>query len=153
MDANAVGAVGAVGSVGSMRAAGALDGLSALGADRIPGATMAGGVGATGTLGTLGTPEAMRAFGADMAEGPPAVSGVRNDVLGGFGALISDGLAQVNARLNAADASLQGLALGDAGSLHEVMIRIEESDIAMRFLMQVRSRLLEAYQDVMRMQL
>jgi len=148
MQAQAIGALGATDAVAGLGGAGGpasrAGALGALGALGTPGSG--------GPSGTLATPEAMRAFGAGLAEGPPPVGGVRTDALGGFGALFANGLESVNARLQAADAGLQGLALGNAGSLHEVMIRVEEADIAMRFVMQVRTRLLEAYQDVMRMQ-
>jgi len=100
--------------------------------------------------------DAIGALGAALAEGPPAVSATGSAgaaaSLGGFDDLVTRGLAEVNTRLNAADTALQGLALGEAGSLHQVMIKIEESDIAMRFLMQVRTRALDAYQEMTRMQ-
>lgn len=69
-----------------------------------------------------------------------------------FGNLVSEGLRTVNDRLLASQADLQGLALGEAGNLHEVMIRLEESRIAFQLALQVRNRLLESYQEVMRMQ-
>ncbi|RYZ06345.1 MAG: flagellar hook-basal body complex protein FliE [Comamonadaceae bacterium] len=70
----------------------------------------------------------------------------------GFAQLVSDGLRGVNDKLMASQTDLQHLALGEAPNLHDVMIRLEESRIAFQLAMQVRSRLLEAYQDVMRMQ-
>jgi flagellar hook-basal body complex protein FliE len=69
-----------------------------------------------------------------------------------FGQLITDGLQTVNDQLKKSQVDLQQLALGDAQNLHEVMIRLEESRISFQLVMQVRNRLLEAYQDVMRMQ-
>ena len=69
-----------------------------------------------------------------------------------FGQLITEGLQGVNEQLKASQVDLQQLALGDAQNLHEVMIRLEESRISFQLVMQVRNRLLEAYQDVMRMQ-
>jgi flagellar hook-basal body complex protein FliE len=69
-----------------------------------------------------------------------------------FGRLVSDGLQEVNRRLLASQVDLQGLALGDTHNLHEVMVRLEESRLALQLMLQVRSRVLEAYQEVMRMQ-
>ena len=71
---------------------------------------------------------------------------------GGFGSLVTEGLGEVNSQLMTSQADLQLLAAGDAGSLHEVMLRLEQSRMSFELLMQVRGRLLEAYQDVMRMQ-
>lgn len=72
---------------------------------------------------------------------------------GGFGDLFAQGLAQVNEGLVATQADLQRLASGDVQNLHQVMIRLEESRISFQLMLQVRSRLIEAYQDVMRMQI
>jgi len=70
-----------------------------------------------------------------------------------FGAMVTQGLQQVNEQLLATQGDLQALAVGDVQNLHQVMVRMEESRIAFQLMMQVRNRLLEAYQDVMKMQI
>ncbi len=70
----------------------------------------------------------------------------------GFGDLVTQGLGHVNQRLLADQADLQQLSVGSVQNLHEVMIRLEESRLSFQLLMQVRNRVLEAYQDVMKMQ-
>jgi flagellar hook-basal body complex protein FliE len=72
---------------------------------------------------------------------------------GGFADLVSQGLEQVNQQLLTSQADLQNLAVGNVQNLHQIMIRLEESKLSFQLMMQVRSRLLEAYQDVMKMQL
>lgn len=74
---------------------------------------------------------------------PPQVS---------FGQLVTGGLQGLNEQLKASQADLQGLALGETQNLHQVMVRLEESRIAFQLMLQVRNRALEAYQEVMRMQ-
>lgn len=69
-----------------------------------------------------------------------------------FGSMVSTGLDQVNQSLLTSQQDMQNLAVGNVQSLHQVMIRLEESKIAFQLMMQVRNRLLESYQDVMRMQ-
>ncbi|MRD48687.1 flagellar hook-basal body complex protein FliE [Caenimonas koreensis] len=69
-----------------------------------------------------------------------------------FGELITKGLGEVNQKLLASQADMQRLAAGDTQNLHQMMIRLEESRISLQLMMQVRNRLLEAYQDVMKMQ-
>jgi len=69
-----------------------------------------------------------------------------------FGSLVAQGLQAVNEGLLASQRDLQGLALGETRNLHEVLVRLEESRISFQLMLQVRNRLLEAYQDVMRMQ-
>ena len=72
---------------------------------------------------------------------------------GQFGQLVSQGLERVNTRLLGTQTDLQQLALGQVGSVHQVMIHLEEARLSFELMMQVRNRVLEAYQDVMRMQL
>jgi flagellar hook-basal body complex protein FliE len=72
---------------------------------------------------------------------------------GGFGELFSQGLAKVNETLLSNQTDLQRLATGDTQNLHQVMIRLEESRLSFQLMLQVRNRLLESYQDVMKMQI
>ena len=69
-----------------------------------------------------------------------------------FAARITEGLRELNHQLLSSQADLQGLAVGETGNLHEVMVKLEESRVALQLMLQVRNRVLEAYQDVMRMQ-
>jgi flagellar hook-basal body complex protein FliE len=70
-----------------------------------------------------------------------------------FGRLVTEGLQAVDRQLATSQSDLQALALGETRNLHEVMVRLEESRIAFQVVLQARNRVLEAYQDVMRMQL
>lgn len=69
-----------------------------------------------------------------------------------FGTLISEGLQDLNQKLMTSEVALQRLAAGDTQNLHQLMIRLEESRLALQLGLQVRNRVLEAYQDVSRMQ-
>jgi flagellar hook-basal body complex protein FliE len=69
-----------------------------------------------------------------------------------FSERVSGGLQELNGQLLASQVDLQRLATGDVSNLHEVMVRLEESRIALQLALQVRNRVLEAYQDVMKMQ-
>lgn len=70
-----------------------------------------------------------------------------------FGSLLSLGLSKVNGDLLMDQHHLQQLALGEGANLHQIMMGLEESRISFQFLMQVRSRVLEAYQDISKMQI
>jgi len=71
---------------------------------------------------------------------------------GQCGDMVNQGLTGVNQQLLVSQTDLQQLAAGDVQNLHQVMIRLEESRLSFQLLLQVRNRLLEAYQDVMKMQ-
>ena len=72
---------------------------------------------------------------------------------GDFGSMVVDGLQAVNQQLMASQVDMQQLAVGNVQNLHEIMMRMEESRLSFQLVMQVRGRLLDAYQDVMKMQL
>lgn len=95
--------------------------------------------------------EALQAIGA-QDEVPGGLQPQPAMVAPQFGRMVSEGLQGLNEQLKASQADLQSLALGDARDLHAVMIRLEESRIAFQLMLQVRNRVLEAYQDVMKMQ-
>ena len=69
-----------------------------------------------------------------------------------FKQLLQDALSRVNKlQLNAADAS-RNFASGESENLHELMIALEEAKIAMQFTIEVRNRAIDAYQELIRMQ-
>ncbi|MBT9503769.1 MAG: flagellar hook-basal body complex protein FliE [Burkholderiaceae bacterium] len=70
-----------------------------------------------------------------------------------FTELVTAGLQTVNSDWMRAQQGLGDLAQGGMGNLHEVMIRLEESRTSFQLLLQVRNRLVESYQDLMRMQI
>lgn len=59
---------------------------------------------------------------------------------------------KVNTSLVNSDHDIRKLVAGENQSLHDVMIRMEEAKLSFQLLAQVRNRLLEAYQEVMRTQ-
>lgn len=68
----------------------------------------------------------------------------------GFGTWVTQGLERINGELRTNETDLRSLAAGDVDNLHQVMIRLEESRLSFMLMMQVRNRLLESYQEVMR---
>lgn len=61
-------------------------------------------------------------------------------------------LGQVDQLQGQAERSASQMVVGDPRSLHAVMIASEEASLALSTVLQVRSRALEAYQEIMRMQ-
>lgn len=69
-----------------------------------------------------------------------------------FARIIKDSIASVNARQVEADKAATGLATGEHNNIHEVMIKMEEAEISLRLMVQMRNKVVEAYQEIMRMQ-
>lgn len=70
----------------------------------------------------------------------------------GAGKFFSELVSKVNDIQVQSDKSIQALASGESKNLHEVMIAVEKASISFQFMSQVRNKALEAYQEVMRMQ-
>lgn len=75
-----------------------------------------------------------------------------NHAFSSFGQVVSQGIMEVNQDLLVSQTDLQQLAMGNVQNLHQIMIHLEESRLSFQLFMQVRNRLLEAYQDIMKMQ-
>ncbi|HRT61008.1 MAG TPA: flagellar hook-basal body complex protein FliE [Syntrophales bacterium] len=69
-----------------------------------------------------------------------------------FGKALTDAIKDVNRLQLEADQAIRNLEVGKTGSLHEAMIALEKADVSFRAMMQVRNKILEAYQEIMRMQ-
>lgn len=61
-------------------------------------------------------------------------------------------VGEVNSKQEAASASVNGLLSGQDVQLHQAMIAVEEANISFQLMVEVRNRLLESYQEIMRMQ-
>ncbi len=71
----------------------------------------------------------------------------------GFQSLVGDLVSQVASKQAAASESVnQMLSGGQNVSLHQTMIAMEEASISFQLMVEVRNKLLESYQELMRMQ-
>jgi len=70
-----------------------------------------------------------------------------------FGGIIKDTISQTVAAEQQSDQAIEGLATGQAKNLHEVMISVEKADISLKMLVQFRNKALQAYEEMMRMQI
>ena len=60
-------------------------------------------------------------------------------------------VSQVEGQLEEASQKVEDFAVGKGESLHETMIASEKAGLSFRLLLQIRNKLLEAYQEIMRM--
>lgn len=70
-----------------------------------------------------------------------------------FSNMLTDMLDTVNETQLKGDTAIQNLQSGKAKHLHEVMIAVEEADMSLRMLVQMRNKALTAYEEIMRMQI
>lgn len=72
---------------------------------------------------------------------------------GDFTKMLESMVSKVNETQLNGEQAIKDLHSGKAQHLHEVMIAVEEADISLRMLVQMRNRALTAYEEIMRMQL
>lgn len=80
------------------------------------------------------------------AEGDSTPGGVS------FGSILKDAISDINNLQNDADKAIARVQLEDAGSIHDAMIALEKAGISFQVMMQVRNKILDTYQEIMRMQ-
>ncbi len=85
-----------------------------------------------------------------------AVSGAQNigPVSGpSFSEVLRETLDKVNDLQANADQSIQKVVTGESKNMADVMVAVENAGVAFQFTMQVRNKIVEAYQELMRMQI
>jgi flagellar hook-basal body complex protein FliE len=81
--------------------------------------------------------------------GNPAVSPQQQS--GDFSELLSNMIQSVDSLQTDAAKAKELMATGEAAELHQVMIAVEEAGLAMDLLLEIRNRLVDAYQTITRM--
>jgi flagellar hook-basal body complex protein FliE len=70
-----------------------------------------------------------------------------------FGNLLGRLVTEVNDKQVHANEAVKGLISGQNVSLHQAVIATEEANVSFQLMVEVRNRLLDAYQELMRMQI
>jgi flagellar hook-basal body complex protein FliE len=94
--------------------------------------------------------EAIVPLAAEMA---PAIERAQGPAPVDFLRWMSAEVDAVNERIAVAETGLRDLATGATGNLHQVMLQVEEAKLAFNLTVQIRNKVLEGYQDIMRMQI
>ena len=69
-----------------------------------------------------------------------------------FSDTLAESLNNVNFLQQEADGAIEDLVSGKSQNIHDSMIVVGKADLAFRMTMQVRNKIMEAYQEVLRMQ-
>jgi flagellar hook-basal body complex protein FliE len=125
---NSIGAVSAINRIQSITSASGVSGVS--GTNPVSGASTINGAGAVD--------------GSD-----PTAQSSGNSFLDS----LSSAFNSLNTQLTATDATMNDFAAGGSADLHTVMLQMEEASLSLKTAVQVRDKLLEAYQEIMRTQL
>jgi len=93
----------------------------------------------------------MPAFPGTMPTSPTAPSEAEGQE-GGFGATLRTAIDRVGELSDASDQAVSELVQGERQDIHSVMIAVQKADIAFQLMLQVRNKILNAYQEVSKMQ-
>jgi flagellar hook-basal body complex protein FliE len=66
--------------------------------------------------------------------------------------LLQRSLEQVNHDQHVADHAIKEMIAGRTKNVHETMLAVEQAEISLKLMMQVRNKILDAYNEIMRMQ-
>lgn len=69
-----------------------------------------------------------------------------------FADAIKDALQEVQGVQNDAEKAIQDFAKGEVKDIHTVVVALEKADMSLQTMMQVRNKLLTAYEEIQRMQ-
>jgi len=83
-----------------------------------------------------------------QTSGAPAVA----DSGQGFGNMLDGLVSMVNSKDAQATALTNQVLLGQSGQLHQSVIAMQEASVSLSLMVQVRNKLVESYQELMRMQ-
>lgn len=70
-----------------------------------------------------------------------------------FSAWLEQQVQATNADVVSADTAVRQLAVGEPVNLHQVMVQLERAKLQLELVVQVRNKLLDAYQDLIKMQI
>jgi flagellar hook-basal body complex protein FliE len=107
-----------------------------------------GGITTPGTT-SLGTTGIQMPEELAQPTSPTAVQPTDNSFASMLGQMVSD----VNAKQTASAQAVSALQSGQNVPLHQAVISMEEANVSFQFMVEVRNRLLDAYQEIMRMQI
>ena len=107
----------------------------------------------------LGIENLSRILEADPANGSNSskevLNGSRENVpqTGTFSDALRDAVEQVNTDQVRADNAIQEFVSGKTKNIHETMLAIERAELSLKMMTQVRNKVLDAYKEIMRMQI
>lgn len=89
---------------------------------------------------------------AAVPAGLPGISGAPSSSPEGFGSLLDGLVSSVETRGAHAQELTRKVLLGDSNQLHQSVIAMQEASTSFSLMVQVRNKLVESYQELMRMQ-
>jgi len=98
------------------------------------------------TIGGVGGPQSVQPIQPKPTQTSEETSGPS------FKEYLSDSIAEIQRLQTEADATIKGLVTGDVTNVSEATIAIEKANMAFLTMLQVRNKIITAYEQIQRMQ-
>ena len=76
----------------------------------------------------------------------------KNEKTYGFGELLKDYINDVNNKQINADKTIDRFLKGEEKDITNVVLSVEKAEVSLQLFLQIRNKIVQAYQDIMRMQ-
>lgn len=81
------------------------------------------------------------------------LAGTKSDIYtSSFANWLTQKMDAVNTQIQHSEMQVRQLVAGEEDNLHQIMMSLEKAKLEFELVLQVRNRLLESYQEIMRMQ-
>lgn len=70
----------------------------------------------------------------------------------GFGNVLKEAIGEVDKLQKEAGEAINDMVVGKERDIHKTMIALEKAEVSFQLMMQVRNKIISAYEEVMRMQ-
>lgn len=88
-----------------------------------------------------------------LTQGATAAATAQQTPLASFQQFFADAIQKTNQAQATAEDQQRQLLVGDSDNIHDVMIAMEKASLSLQLTMAVRNKVIDAYQEVMRMQI
>ncbi len=92
-------------------------------------------------------------IGINGISGLPDPGKVGSNKDSNFAEILKDSIDKVNQLQLNAESAMEKLSNGEVKDVHEVLVAVEEANLAFMTMIQIRNKLVEAYQELMRLQM
>lgn len=88
-----------------------------------------------------------------IADQTPDVSGSAPSASGGFLDSLTSAITKANDIQMQASQAVDALMTGQTQDLHRTMVALQQADVSFQLMMQIRNKLVAAYEEIQRMQI
>lgn len=102
---------------------------------------------------SLASPDSIKPLSVPLLDGLDSPAKGDSAESGAFGAMFAEAVARVNAYQDNAGTAVSRFLTGEDEEVHKVAMMAQQADLSFDLFLQVKNKVVQAYQEVMRMQL